>query len=594
MIYIQNSRIIIINYIKRKIKNYLQFKKINIPERALYIYDQRADLKKEFNIKSKKGKNNYINWYINHAFKEMALEFDHGDQAMIDVMGLTCHSFQIKSFLPITLLMKSFIGLFPDRFERKNPESHEKFLSWFFAYALAKFNLLNFLTSEQIKVLLSSKDGACQAVANERGWRLFHCIWISSPDLHVRFNGPDDPDFRTWCVSAEGVYSFPILAHPAIALAELPARGPINARPFGVNLFGHVNARSGISEDVRMASRTLEAAGIPFVVRNIPPGAAMPEEDMVASSENAMLPYAINMFCMPAPSTAAAILSMGRERMRDYHTIGFWPWELPEMPQFWRHAYDFVDEIWASTHFTYSAFCRSSPRPVRQVPFLVEASESDGKSRQDFGLPESRFLFGFAFDGLSGFARKAPLVAIRAFQRAFRSDDYGVGLVLKGLRVDADPAWRQVVDAIGNDPRIHIVTASLTRGSLLDLWRSLDCFLSLHRSEGFGRNIAEAMLLGKPVIVTAHSGNMDFTDHETAALVACSLRPVTNGEYPFGEGQLWAEPDIESAAVQMRRMLEDANFRNKFSSDGMSFIKNNYNINNVSTRWKISLKSIYS
>jgi glycosyltransferase involved in cell wall biosynthesis len=186
--------------------------------------------------------------------------------------------------------------------------------------------------------------------------------------------------------------------------------------------------------------------------------------------------------------------------------------------------------------FTYSSFCRSSPKPVRQTPFAVNADDSDNRGRNDFGLPKDQFLFGFAFDGLSSFYRKAPDLAIRAFQIAFEPDDRSVGLVIKKDRASEDPAWNKLINLCKDDQRTRFLTQSLTRGILLDLWRSTDCFVSLHRSEGFGRNIAEMMLLKRPVIATAHSCNMDYTNYDTVALVRCDLVPVQEGEYPSARG----------------------------------------------------------
>jgi len=565
-----------------------------IPLRLLNIRRERPDIERAFDIEQRSGRENLIIWYLRHGFVELGLNPSPTDAALINSLGRAAPAIPNLSFTPITWLMRLLRDKFaaPDGFSFQRAESQDQFLSWFFVQALESENLTGFLTPEQANALIAPV-GECET-RKLKGGRLLHCIWVSSPDLHTHFTGYLDPAFQNWCLSEQGLRRFPILTHPLIALAEPPARNPLHKRAFGVNLFGHVHARSGVSEDVRMACRTLEAAQIAYNVYNISPGAGMAEEDCSVAENSGPLPYAINMFCMTAASTVTAVLSRGRAAVAEHYSIGFWPWELPEMPVFWNHAYDFVDEIWSSTHFTYEAFCRSSPQPVRHVPFAVDVSESDGLTRKDFGLPLEQFLFGFAFDGLSGYARKAPLNIVEAFYRAFARDDHSVGLVIKGLRVGGDPAWQDVIDAVNDDPRIHLVTSSLSRGSLLDLWRALDCFVSLHRSEGFGRNIAEAMLLGRPVIVTAHSGNMDFTDHDTAGLVACSLRPVANGEYAFGEGQSWAEPDISVAASRMHRMFHDHIWRKNLALNGQRRISETYGLETISKSWKQKLTKIYS
>jgi glycosyltransferase involved in cell wall biosynthesis len=218
-----------------------------------------------------------------------------------------------------------------------------------------------------------------------------------------------------------------------------------------------------------------------------------------------------------------------------------------------------VDEIWAGSRYQEAAYVAAGAVPVRHMPMAVTVDATAGRSRADFGLPADRFLFVFSFDLLSGPARKNPEGCIEAFRRAFPRGDEPAGLVLKAMRADAAPeAWADLRSRAAADPRIRLLAGTLARGELLDLYRACDGYLSLHRSEGFGRGMAEAMLLGKPVICTGYSGNTDFATPETAALVRHGLRPVAGNEYPWGSGQNWAEPDLDDAAAWMRRIATDA------------------------------------
>ncbi|TCM18708.1 glycosyltransferase involved in cell wall biosynthesis [Novosphingobium sp. PhB165] len=559
-----------------------------VPARALYIWGERPDLQAAFDLKRRAGREGLIWWYLRHGFAEYGLPPDGNDRRCINAVNRSYPRAKPLSYLPITWLMQGFIDRSPvDRQSAlRDPAGQQRFLDWFFAIGLIKANLADFLSADQAVALVLEADPQASGLP-----RLMKCIWSSEPKIRARFNGLADPAFRAWC-SGDGAREFPILAHPAIALAPKPDRLSHKLKPFGVNLLGHASGRSGISEDVRMAAKVLTHAGIPFALHDISPGAAMPDEEHTEASSEC-LTYAINLFCMSAPSTVATAFQIGPHVITDCYNIGFWPWELPEMPDFWLHSYNFVDEVWASSRFTHEAFCRSSPRPVRHMPFAVSAAESDQKNRTDFGLPSDKFLFGFAFDGLSGFARKAPLATIQAFKAAFPTNT-SVGLVIKGMRVFDDPAWNEVISAVGHDQRIHFITQSLPRGSLLDLWRSLDCFVSLHRSEGFGRNVAETMLLGKPVIVTGYSGNMDFTRHDTAALVPYTLRAVANGEYPFSSGQIWAEPDIFIAAATMQKIAIDSEFRETLSQTGRQNVDKLYNFDHIAESWSIIINTIYN
>jgi glycosyltransferase involved in cell wall biosynthesis len=104
------------------------------------------------------------------------------------------------------------------------------------------------------------------------------------------------------------------------------------------------------------------------------------------------------------------------------------------------------------------------------------------------------------------------------------------------------------------DPRIHIIEENMRRPRVMALYKACDCFVSLHRAEGFGRGIAEAILLGKQVIATGYSGNMDFCKESRVALVRYKMRPLKRGEYYWGDGQVWAEPDVDHAAELMREI----------------------------------------
>lgn len=526
-----------------------------------------------------------------HGFGEMGFAFDEELDSDFGIVNQAFPGVPQRGAVPISWLMHALWA----RGSYRNGPLHEaseqeRCIAHYFAHALCDANLGGLLTPGQAQ-FLTEEDPI------ERCPRAFCLIWQCDPSLGERFSSPGATDFAAWC-REEGARRWQILAHPLVALAVKPKRtgrrGPLR----GVNLFGHALARLGIGEDVRMAARALDAAGIPYVIRNIDAGAAGNEEDAERSRLSDRSPYDINLFCMTGITTLQTCLDEGFGLLEGRHNIGLWPWELPEWPELWKPAWDCVDEVWAASRFTYEAYARAARCPVLHMPMAVVVDATQGAVRADFGLPEDTFLFGFSFDGLSSFTRKNPVAVIEAFRRAFprgKSPPGGerrIGLVMKGLRVQGNPAWTELMDAIGDDPRIHVVTESLPRGRLLDLYRSLDAFVSLHRSEGFGRNIAEAMLLGKPVIVSAHSGNMDFTRHDTAALVPVRLRPVEAGEYPFGAGQIWGEPDIDATAEHMRRMAGDDAWRRSLAAAGQALVARTYSPEAVGEAWARRLQEL--
>jgi glycosyltransferase involved in cell wall biosynthesis len=189
----------------------------------------------------------------------------------------------------------------------------------------------------------------------------------------------------------------------------------------------------------------------------------------------------------------------------------------------------------------------------------VSLGEVGSQGRKDFGLPERAYLYCFAFDINSSAVRKNPEGLIAAFQRAFpRKTGEDVGLVLKISHPETGCAlWDRIRKAAAKDRRIHLVEKTMRRTELLALFNACDCFVSLHRAEGFGRCLAEALLLGKQVVATGFSGNRDFCQEPRVALVRHRMVPLKPGDYMWGEGQEWADPDLDHAAALLRSVREN-------------------------------------
>jgi glycosyltransferase involved in cell wall biosynthesis len=173
--------------------------------------------------------------------------------------------------------------------------------------------------------------------------------------------------------------------------------------------------------------------------------------------------------------------------------------------------------------------------------------------RAELGLPSDAFLFVCPFDPNSYLARKNPQAAVRAFRAAFPASDKTVGLVLRANgSPHAAPGWAEVMAATGDDPRILCVSGTLPRPRALALLRACDALVSPHRAEGYGRNIAEAILLRRPVLATGFSGCVDFLKPQE--MIAWTRRAVRAGDYPFAEGMWWAEPDEADLARKMQTL----------------------------------------
>lgn len=557
-----------------------------LPDRAIQTWRERQDLRDAFDLSLPRGRAGLFWWCLLHGFREMGFRYNETLDGEFLIANQPFPGLPQASFLPVTWLMRALWLNSPSKPGTfLLPEDQYACIADFVARGLNEANLSGFLTEEQAALLRENDPITGRP-------RLYDLLWHSNPSLKEQFTSSGSDAFDAWCRN-EGARDYPILAHPLIDLAPPPQRKPRRGKVRGVNLFGHALGRFGVGEEVRMAAKCLDAADIPYVIRNVVAPAAGQDETLEGVRFADDLPFDVNIFSMTGISTVSAAIAEGGRFRDGRHSIGIWPWELPEWPVAWDHAWDYVDEVWATSRFTYDAYARSARVPILHMPTAVVADATEGLNRSDFGLPSDTFLFGFSFDGLSSLARKNPHAAIAAFQRAFPATERGVGLVMKGIRVaEKAPAWRGLLNQIGDDQRIHIINDSMPRGRLLDLYRALDVFVSLHRSEGFGRNIAEAMLLAKPVIVSAHSGNMDFTEHDTAALIPITLSTVADGDYPFGAGQMWGEPNIEAASQAMRRMIDDKPWRERLAQRAQKAIIDKYSPEVAATAWSNRLKNI--
>lgn len=331
-------------------------------------------------------------------------------------------------------------------------------------------------------------------------------------------------------------------------------------QPFGVNLFGYAHGEIGIGEDIRQVAIALQTKRVPVCIINFKPGSNISQADRTVDPLIVNEPrYGINVFCMTGIETTRYVCEKGLSALEGRYSIGLWPWELPDWPESCRHAYACVDEVWGISQYTAHAHRHAEPRPVMPMGLPVELGPIGTQTRNDFGLPENTFLFYFAFDINSNAARKNPEGLIKAFQKAFPAGGRErVGLVLKishpetGCRL-----WKKIRKIAQRDKRIHVIEKTMRRPELLALFKACDCLVSLHRAEGFGRCIAEALLLDKQVITTGFSGNLDFCHEPRVALVRHTMRKVEAKDYMWGEGQMWAEPDLDHAAELMRSIWQE-------------------------------------
>ena len=326
------------------------------------------------------------------------------------------------------------------------------------------------------------------------------------------------------------------------------------APPPGVNVAGYFRSELGVGEAGRLMLGVAKASGENVAAVAFDQPWSNQGHPFVDEGEPA---YDINLVCINADQVQTFAQQVGRSFFSGRYSIGYWHWEVSEFPLRMLHAFGPLDEVWVASTFVSEAVKKVSPRPVFVFPPPILLPNLRHKlNREELGLPDC-YLFLFMFDFLSVTERKNPLGLLKAFSKAFRPGE-GPVLVIKVINSERRIYdLERLRDAIKARPDVVILDRRMSLEEKIALVDSCDCYVSLHRSEGFGLTMAEAMAAGKPVIATGYSGNLEFMTSENSLLVPYSLVPVPEGCDPYPKGALWAEPDTEVAADFMRRVYEE-------------------------------------
>ncbi len=322
----------------------------------------------------------------------------------------------------------------------------------------------------------------------------------------------------------------------------------------GINIFGYVFAEHGVGEIVRQVIHIARQAKVDFSV--IPyTQTSSRQAARIADVGSRESIYDVNVICVNADTVPKFVQHVGREVLEGRYNIGMWAWEVEDLPDWMADSAQYLDEIWSCSSFCARAIAASVLCPVFPFAPSVSLSQPPARRREDLGL-SGNFLFLFCFDFNSIFERKNALALIAAFKRAF-PPGHGAELLIKTINGnDFLHQLERLHSASLDHTDINVVDGYLQPDEQQVLMNACDAYVSLHRSEGFGFTAAEAMALGKPVIATGYSGNMDFMTEENSYLVPYKMVKIGEGCDPYPSGSHWAEPSVEAAASLMRRVFE--------------------------------------
>jgi len=361
-------------------------------------------------------------------------------------------------------------------------------------------------------------------------------------------------------------------------------------------LAGHPFGPIGISEHIRCVFRSFRSVGaMPRVLdiyELIQPDADCPsglQESLTRKFSE------INIFHINGDDVEQALTHLSCEQFPDVYTIIYPAWELSGYPKEWAVQLERFHEIWAPSNFIKESLEKSVAVPVIHMPLACEVLLSSFRGRRYFGIPETTYAFLFFFDFRSYISRKNPYAVVECFRELLRQRPYAhLSLVMKLHGVEHAPnEAKHFLESLSDiSDRIILLDKIMDDNDIKNLIRCCDCFVSLHRSEGFGRGLSEAMYLGKPVIATAYSGNMDFMTPENSLLVTYQLVNVPNGAYPFGEGQVWAEPDLEDAVNHMLRLIDDPSLGRRMGQRASLNIRRDFGYRKIGLRYLARVQQI--
>lgn len=417
-------------------------------------------------------------------------------------------------------------------------------------------------------------------------------LWRSRPDLQQAFPGVLSgaaAEFQRWMATdpAGGAFRAEILSGTRgyTASESLDSLSPLGLPPdrqtrshgsaFGWSVIGYASAELGVGEAGRRLYSLVERTGVPAELVGVGLNESR-QRHATGTSVRAVPSFENAIVSVNADQLARVGPSVGLEHLRGTK-VGYWFWELEYFPPDQASGFNHVDEVWAATSFMKQAFESVADRPVRLVPLPIHLNTRPTLyNRPAVGLPESPFVFLTNFDYFSTFERKNPIGVITAYLSAFGPDD-GAVLVVKSINGQRMPLNSERVKAAARGRadvifRDDYVTAAQMR-AMIEL---ADCYVSLHRAEGLGLNMSDAIARRTPVVATAYSGNMDFMTGDTAALVPFELREIgaEGGLYPAAGW--WAEPDLVAAAGEMRRQFDDRSHGEAMASRAYELVRERF------------------
>jgi len=344
-------------------------------------------------------------------------------------------------------------------------------------------------------------------------------------------------------------------------------------KELGVNYIGYFNEPCGLTEASISNVKALQSVGVRVnVISYLFSHKRDVYEDDVNASPNK---YPINIFHINLGTIKEFVKKTGKKQFKNSYNIAFWMWEFEEIPENIVPYMAMFDEIWTASDFCVDIFSKKAHCPVVCMPHPIEIPKS-GLSRKELNLKEDNFVFLTIFDSHSTILRKNPYAVIEAFKNAFGFNNEDVALVIKCIGLDDFPDEKKKFASILKDAtNIKLIDERISRRELTGLIENSDSLISLHRSEGFGLTLAEAMFFKKPVIATGYSGNRVFMNKDNSFLVDYCLKPLESSIGMLKKGFIAADANIMDASKKMKEVYENNSKVIDIATNGQKDVLNN-------------------
>ena len=353
-----------------------------------------------------------------------------------------------------------------------------------------------------------------------------------------------------------------------------------NSSTNGINLYGYFSRWLGLGECARLYAHAMLTANYPVTLHDVDIDIPHDRRDQTLAPHMGERSFFTRDLIFVNPDHWEETLLSIDSRLRDKHyVIGYWFWELEKFPDEWIGALDQVDEIMVSSAFVEQALRKVTDKAITRVPMPIVLGCDSGLQRSHFGLGDDDYIFFCSFDFNSSIARKNPYAVIDAFLTAFPERNEQVTLLIKTSNGHLHTAaLMRLIATAAADARILVRDDMLDRHDLQSLHRCIDVYVSLHRCEGFGLGMAEAMRMAKPVVATSYSGNMEYMTTANSCLVNYRLVEVKAGEYPYADGQHWADPDANHAAHFFNALYRDRSFGSALGARAKSDMEEHFSV----------------